>query len=472
LWEFRLMNSLRKLLGFAASAAMLAAFALPASATGTKQILFSGSPSQLQSTTTQITVTITNKGSSNANSFAVEWPTSAALTVSPVATATFATGGSSTGSCTVGAAGPVLRNPGGDYSRCVFNNQIPLKVNKLVTITLYVTVTNNACTTLGDLIWKAYAWTGAPGPASTSFSLLGSYTTSFPPAAGCSITFVEEPEDAFIGWTITGDPFNSTSNDLVSVKLEPVPAVGTPVTVSAPECGIEGSGETDEEGVATFTPLSTATETTLNCQLEASSDPYPPATSQLFDVVLPAVGELDCSSANTFGATVEGGVEVSGTRLENVDDSGCPAAIPYIVSTDCPVGVEITETTTCTNFTYDPLGQGAANLAFTFHWVWPLEAIPPLGISAIKNTQQLFVNGSGVFDLDLCPEIIPEFEDGIFVGLSDLSPLPIDQESTGDNPPPGIQAGCLVRRTVEQVGDQIQITEDAYLQGDWGANRQ
>jgi hypothetical protein len=108
------------------------------------------------------------------------------------------------------------------------------------------------------------------------------------------------------------------------------------------------------------------------------------------------------------------------------------------------------------------------HMAFAFHWEWPLEAIPAGGIGQISNTEQLFLNGTPL-DLDLCPEIIPEFdEDGALIGLAPTSPPPFDQETPN---PPGTQAGCLVRRTVEQVGGQIKIVEDAYVQGDYAARR-
>ena len=173
---------------------------------------------------------------------------------------------------------------------------------------------------------------------------------------------------------------------------------------------------------------------------------------------------------NTFGTTGAGGLALNGTRLPNVTyreriRRRHAGNVPYVVSPTCPVGV----TGTCTNFTYDPLDQGT-RMAFAFHWVWPLEAIPPLGIQAIPLTGQLFLNGSTTpLNLDVCPEIIPAYGvGGTFTGLAVGSPSPIDQESPT---PVGTQAGCLVRRTVQQVGNQIQLIEDAYVQGDYAARR-
>ena len=120
-----------------------------------------------------------------------------------------------------------------------------------------------------------------------------------------------------------------------------------------------------------------------------------------------------------------------------------------MISSTCPDGFS----GSCTNFVYDPLHQGT-HMAFVFHWEWPLEDIPnPLPV-----------------ELDFCSEIVPEFaEDGTFIGLADGSPSPPDQEPAITAP--GTQAGCLVRRTVKQVGNQIQIVEDAYVQGDYAARR-
>ena len=44
---------------------------------------------------------------------------------------------------------------------------------------------------------------------------------------------------------------------------------------------------------------------------------------------------------------------------------------------------------------------------------------------------------------------------------------PFDQDSSL----PGTQAGCLISRQANQVGDEIQVTEDAYVQGDYAARR-
>ena len=295
------------------------------------------------------------------------------------------------------------------------------------------------------------------------------------------INFTTPPTNAFIGSPITGSPFNS-AGDPVTVQLlraVGVPALpGTSVTVSGAACAIgPATAFTDASGFARFSTLtSEAPATKADCQLTAVSSPgYDDGVSlPLFDVVQP--GQLGCpGDNNTFGAGGAGDLVVNGTRLDNVNDPtidppssttppGCEI-VPYVVSATCPDGV----TGACTDFIYDPLHQGT-HMAFVFHWEWPLESIPLPGIDAIQNTVQLFINGSTTpLELDLCPEIVPDFAgDGTFIGLAPGSPPPDDQEFPT---PPGTQAGCLVRRIVKQVGGQIQVIEDAYVQGDYTATR-
>jgi hypothetical protein len=199
--------------------------------------------------------------------------------------------------------------------------------------------------------------------------------------------------------------------------------------------------------------------------LEGGADGTGPTT---FDVGTVGDGFLSCPSNPTQPNDIpaksdSSGLTVSGSRFDNVDDplaaGGAPACVPvpYALSTTCPSG----QTGSCTNFQYDPLSQGT-NMAFTFHVEWPLEAIPPTGIKGIQPTLQFFINGNPVgLELNFCPEISPQFgADGEFTGITDA--LPADQD-----PAPGTQAGCLVKRTVEQVGNQVKVVEDAYVQGDY-----
>jgi hypothetical protein len=440
-------------------AVWLAAFALPASATYySKTISLSVTPTTLSTATTVVYAKITNTGKSTANSFEVDWKTSPSFTVI-----------SATASGTMGSCSTAGRR-GAGYSGCVFTKQLPVK--KSVTIELTVQVAPQCSPASID--WYAYAWTGAPGPVSQSFKLNCAIPVTSVAGSSCAVNFVTQPQDAFIGSTITGSPLNSTGTP-VSVQLlqDGVAApAGTTVSLSAnPATCAAGATPvtTDESGIAQITFTGAAAGA---CALSASAPGYGSISSQQFSVVQ-QVGNLDCPGGNNAFGTSGSGITLNGARLDNVSDPEAPGGsappacvvVPYVVSPTCPDGF----TGTCTNFVYDPLDQGT-HMAFAFRWEWPAEAIPMGGIEAIANTQQLFLNGSPTpLELDLCPEIIPEFdEDGALIGLAPSSPPPFDQEVPN---PPGTQAGCLVRRTVEQVGGQIRIVEDAYVQGDYAARR-
>lgn len=157
------MNGMQKFLSILMGLA-LAAFALPASAAKTISLNVPSGP--LTASTTQIQVTFNNTGNSNANSFEIDWIPSANFSVQ---------GGFVTGQpSNVGT----LLNPGtygSPYKGIVFNKQAPAKT--AVTITLNVTVTPSCTST--PVTWKAAAWTGSPGPLSTTFTLTGEpYSTS------------------------------------------------------------------------------------------------------------------------------------------------------------------------------------------------------------------------------------------------------------------------------------------------------
>jgi hypothetical protein len=452
------MKVLGKSLGLLTAAVVLAAFALPASAAKTISLSVTPIPAPLSSQTTVVSAVISNTGNSNANSFEIDWLTS------PYFTVTSASADGASGSCsTAGIKGPA-------YSSCVFLKQLPTKTS--VTITLNVQVTNQ-CNAM-SIDWYAYAWTGSPGPVSQSFTLQGTppVTASSP---NCTIEFVTQPKDAFVGSTVTGAKLNSTGAP-VTVRLlnSGTPAVGTTVSLGATLAGCAttdtASAPTDATGTVT---LNFTAAVAGSCALTAAATGFGSVTSQSFTVVQPQ-GQLGCDPTNNaFGTSGPGGLVLSATRLPNVNDpapdavggSTAPACVvvPYTVSTTCPNGLS----GTCTNFVYDPLDQGT-HMAFTFHWTWPPEAIPAGGIGAITDTEQLFLNGNPTpLSLDLCPEIVPNFVAGTFVGLATGSPSPDDQ----DFALPGTQAGCLVRRVVIQVGGQVQLIEDAYVQGDYVTSR-
>ncbi len=194
-----------------------------------------------------------------------------------------------------------------------------------------------------------------------------------------------------------------------------------------------------------------------------------------FDVGQVGDGFLGCPTSQESNVIlpppdpVPGQPTISGTRLGNVDDPNAPGgapecvAVPYDISTTCPTGV----TGACTNFEYDPLSQGT-NMTFSFHWEWPPEVIPVGGIEGVDPTVQFFINGNPVgVELDFCPEIVPQYDDGVFIGIDPAHPV-IDQDSAA-----GTQAGCLLSRQVKQLDEpnKIQVIEDAYVQGDYAARR-
>jgi hypothetical protein len=285
------MNGMRKVFCLL-MAMVLAAFVLPAGA-ATKSISLTV-PGSVTTTLTTVPVTIANTGNSNANSFEIDWTTSPQFTVVSASVG----GGPLVYPTTPGLKGPA-------YSRLIFTNQVPTKTS--VTITLNVTV-KSACTA-SSIDWWAYAWTGAPGPASTSFPLPpGPYATSLPLTANCTLGFVTQPTDAFIGSTITGTPFNSTA-DKVKVLLQQgapsTPSPGVTVSVNSSACLISGTATTDVNGYASFTTLtSTALATVQGCQLTASASGYSSAGSNTFNIVKPD-GTLNCGdSIHGGGSTV------------------------------------------------------------------------------------------------------------------------------------------------------------------------
>ncbi|MEO8675278.1 MAG: hypothetical protein ABI569_06845 [Casimicrobiaceae bacterium] len=156
---------------FLVLAVSLTAFALPASAAKTISLNVPSGP--LTASTTQIQVTMNNTGNSNANSFEIDWIPSANFSVQ---------GGFVLGNpANVGT--PI--NPGvygAAYKGLVWNSQAPNKTS--VTLVLNVTVTPTCSST--PVTWAAAAWTGSPGPLSTSFTLQGTpYSTPIASLTNC-----------------------------------------------------------------------------------------------------------------------------------------------------------------------------------------------------------------------------------------------------------------------------------------------
>jgi hypothetical protein len=117
------MNSSAKAMGYLVAAIMLAAFALPASAS-TKTIKLDVGPGELGvgPQPVEVSAKITNTGTSNANSFQIDWKVSKVNTFKVVS----ASVGSSQGAFVPGLQA--------GYEGAVFTNQPPLGRNKSVTI--------------------------------------------------------------------------------------------------------------------------------------------------------------------------------------------------------------------------------------------------------------------------------------------------------------------------------------------------
>ncbi len=442
----------------------LVAFALPASASNSKTISLSVTPTTLSTTTTVVYAKITNTGNSTANSFEVDWKRSPSFTVI-----------SATASGTMGSCSTTGRR-GAGYSSCVFTKQLPTK--KSVTIELTVEVTPQCSP--ASIAWYAYAWTGAPGPVSQSFDLKCSIPVTSVAGTSCAVNFVTQPADAFIGYAITGSPLNSTGTPPVRVQLLPA-REGTTVTVSG-TCDIPTTTAiTNDEGIAEFTaPTSTlksmASATTPGCKLTtAAVDGYPSATSAEFNVVLPSEGgPLDCSEDTVSVENSVTGAVVTGTRLENATGD-CPAPIPYALYWE---GSEL-------KYVYD---RGTQQIATRLKVTWPSEPAPVAlitdnpptygALGAIPMSQQEFVADSRV-PVDLCVGT-PTYDDA--GNLEALSPIGLPGDVFPDlSPAPdglsGTQYGCVydqhVRYPNPSPGTEplIQLEQLLYVQGDYTATR-
>ena len=199
-------------------------------------------------------------------------------------------------------------------------------------------------------------------------------------------------------------------------------------------------------------------------------------------------GLLGCDASNRDIDEImaTNGLTSSGYRLGNVADpqlsEPTPSCVivPYVFTATCPAGITVPPGSVCTNFVYDPLNQGT-HMAFYFQWKWPPEAFPLSGdIDDIRETLQFFLNGNTVgFELNLCPEIRPQFDDAgtpddptddVFTGI-DPNPLyaPHDQDTSLGAP--GTQAGCLITRDVIHSGTRVLLIEGAYVQGDYVGSR-
>jgi hypothetical protein len=456
-------------MSFVMAAVMLAAFA-PHVGAATKLIEFTVTPAELTTGTTAVYATIKNAGNSNANSFEVDWLKSPYFTVNSA----------SANGTTVYPSPPGLT--GTAYSRVIFTQQLPTKTS--VTITLNVTVTgvNECAPTSASLNWVAYAWTGAPGPVSQSFTITppGPRTTTLPASASCTIAFVDQPKDAFIGSIITSAPFDSTGAP-VSVQLlqNGAPAPTTTVTVSSAACAISATATTNPDGIATFPTLtSNALATQAACQLTASATGYGSSAPSASFKVVASDGILGCGDP-TEEALGAAGALASGMRLQNTD-GGCGAQIPYVL-----VWRDLGDGQQELQFVKDDLGQ---SVAMTFAITWSDEPVPapvlenppnPLPpnygvLGSIPLSRQQF-DASGSVDLDLCVGT-PSYTAGELTGLSPIG-LPGDQFPDLSTALEEVQYGCVYDRHITFPApppDSVPVLglkELIYLQGDWGASR-
>jgi hypothetical protein len=283
------MTSIRKLI-FSVLAVASAAFALPASA-ATKSITLTLDPAPTTATT-QYHVAINNTGNSNSNSFEIDWANSPSFVVT---------------SCVAGGdtVTPGTALTGAGYKGCQFIQQLPNKSS--VTVTLNVTVT--AACGAASLAFNGFAWTGAPGPASTSFPLMdGPYSTTLPQLASgtCKLGFITQPTSATINTAITGTAYNTPPGSAVAVGVFNGAVLDTSVNGSAvtldikPGTGTSGAvlaGRTStfSGGVATFAPsINTIGQ---NYVLTASAAGYTSVDSNPFWITA-AAGTVNCTDSN------------------------------------------------------------------------------------------------------------------------------------------------------------------------------
>jgi len=396
-------------------AATLTAFALPASA-ATKSVSLTVPSGPLAAGSQQIVVTMNNTGNSNANSFEIDWIPSANFSVQS---------GFITGDPTNTGAPKVLGVFGSPYTGLVFNKQAPAKTS--VSITLNVTVT--ASCGQSSTSWHVAGWTGSPGPLSTSFpeSPAGPYTTTLAslPSGTCTISYLTQPTDAFIGKTITSVPFNSVGTPVkVQLMNGAAPAAGVSVSASSVACSITGSATTDSSGIAAFTTLtSTASASVSGCVLSASAtgySPNPANSNPPFKVVKPD-GTLGCTNTNNFAGNPaydpNGNGPFMGTpgfalrRHLNLD-GGCPLDIPYTFTFD--------PDNDAWSFVADKLGQQViVEYALVFKPSATVDGWPPA-------RRPLFAFGPSLSN----PPVPGEYIDGLACA-NDL----VDSTSLPNNPP-------------------------------------
>jgi hypothetical protein len=365
------MNSMRKLLCIL-TAVVLATFALSANAAKTitltnvsgQTAVLNPAPTLTAGANQTIYLQLNNTGNSNASSLEIDWTNTPQFTVN--SGTINGSKGTITGTLVAGQTPPL-----GSYNGIQFTFTLPQKTS--VVVTLNVTV--NAGSTCGgpQVTWQPYAWTGGVGVPSSSFAAppTGTYTSNLAGATNCSLTFTQQPADAFVGSVITTAPFNSTATPPVTVQaLQSSTAVsGVSVSIGSTggTCSISGSATTDSGGNAKFTSLSSSTAGT-DCQLTATATGFTSAPlSNAFDVVQ-SQGTLSCDT----------------TKPNNLAGNLNPDAIPALgdpdwglkrgLNTDgqCP-GIDVPftflvdGTTNTAHFTEDSLGQ-PTSVEYIIRW--------------------------------------------------------------------------------------------------------
>jgi hypothetical protein len=361
------------------------------------------------------------------------------------------------------------------------------------------------CTT-ESMNWFAYAWTGSPSSPSQSFALSNGVqrTTSTPK---CTIRFGTQPADAFVDSTITGEPLASLSTDVVTVELLQDGSVATGATdiVEVVSACAATADTAAVDGVASLSALK-ATSADPACVLTASAVGYGTVDSTPFKVLEPT-GVLNCGDSET--APEEEGVTGTLTRLDTQDCT----LLDYSLDFDGQTLVFLAD--------YSVLEEGEFP-EFRFDMAWAPEFVevplhvavpyteggdnpPPATNSGFSTfvqkvplTVQWFEDPDNRFFLDYCPaksisyDRPPNDDNVVGIVLQDEVESDVDNDMSVLD---GFQYGCLIKRTVEIVNDDVgvcpitalgdpkftgpttaeaicvKVTESFYVRGDFGATR-
>ena len=358
------MSSMRKWLCLFSGLVLVT---LAVSANAAKTITLTNVPAALDTSTTQVQITLNNTGNSNASAAELDWTATPQFTV---------TSGTITGS--KGLVAGVLISPGqtpGGYNGIQFTFTLPQKTSAV--ITLNVTVNAGAVCGAPQLTWQPYAWTGGVGQPSTSFTAppTGTYTSNLPGASGCTLSFVgtRQPADAFVGSAcapltclITSKPFNSAGDPVqVQAMHNGSPVSGVSVTIgNIGACSIVSSATTDNTGTASLTSIS-STSAGIDCQLTATAAGFASATSGMFDVDQQAgtlscaptaghKGNLDPNAVPPIAAGADWGLERGLNR-----DGTCGPDVPFTFEVDGNTNTAI--------FIEDSLGQ-PTSVEYVIRW--------------------------------------------------------------------------------------------------------